>query len=339
MPPEATPQPKPAEAPKPAAAKPDAAASPPPANGASAQTPPVPAGSGETPPPEPAKAKDRAELRREGFKLRQERKAIKDEREGFKTQLQQLQAQIKALEGTATEAQKLKADREAYLRDPIRWAAENGGPDAEKSIRGYVEQATPEKAIRESYTTAEQAKAETARLAKELEDFKAQQVKDREEAQKRQAEAHRDGSATSFSRSIMANAAKYPYLSTMYSEAQIKAKALEFHDMAFKAGESYTFDEVADAFEKSVKQEYEKGEERRKALLGAAQAAEPGSAPGVEAKPVPGSGRRDDSNGPGTSTTPPKPKPQRILTRKEQAAHDIALLRAAAEKDARASKH
>lgn len=299
-------------------------------------------------PPAPAKAKDLAAVSRQGFKLREAtrlaKQAAASAQSAFTQQLEPLRAQL----GDLTKAQKeWQAERAAILADPVSWAEKNGRP-AEQTISGYVAKGTPEEAIR---LAREEAAAATA-AAKELREALAKRDTDaaaeKEEGAKAARAAAEKGACVAFTRSVVAKAKTFPFINAMYSPEEIEAKAAQFQAIAAKeewtdetgkkrVGKQYPFEEVAKAFEANAKAAHDK-RQARLAELTSSQEEEPGTAPGVQAKPVPGNGRREGTNGPGTTRTaltPEKPKAKpRALTIAEQRKADLQMIQDAQRKDA-----
>lgn len=311
-------------------------------------SPPVPdTPAGETPPdgkkvdaaPAPAKAKDRAALAREGFRLRQERRALADREKAAKAETDAKLADMAAkLEALSKDKEKLAAEREEWLKDPIAFA-EKHGRKPDDVVTGYVQRNTPEAAAAETRRLLEEERKAREKLEADLaeRDKKAaEQEKQRQEQQKASVLA---AQVQGFTQAVRAAGKKYPHLNALYEDSEISAKAAEFQKMALERGESHSFDEVANAFERFAKAAHEKKEAKRLELL-TPEEGEPASAAGVSAKPVPGNGRREGNHGPGQRTAPKAepPKLSRRLTRAEQDAADLAALKKATAADRAANK-
>jgi hypothetical protein len=177
-------------------------------------------------------------------------------------------------------------------------------------------------------------------LEKQIAADREREKKERDEAAAKQRDAQLMAQVTGFVHAVTSAGKKYPYLNFMYEKSEIQAKAAETQRLALANGEVLSFDDVADAFEKFAKAAYERKEAKRLELL-TPDEGEPATAAGVQAKPVPGNGRREGTSGPGTTRTTPKPeapKLSRRLTRAEQDAADLAALKAATAKDRAAVK-
>jgi len=339
----ATPKPPPGGAP-PTPAQGAPSAKPPGGDSAAASDPNAPASPG------PVKAKDHAALAREAFELRQRQKAIRAKEQEWTKERETLAAQAKEAETLRNELAAAKADREAFLKDPIAWAQKHGGAKAEQAIQAWLNSTTPEKALAELREADAKRASEVEELKAELKRRDEAAAKEREETQRQQAAAAEQALVRGFVSAVTSDAKKYPHLNALFEPEQIAAKAREFSEMAKReewideagnrrVGKAYSFAEVANAFEQYAKRVYDKQEERRKSLLTPSEeGAEPGTALGVQTKPAPGNGRREGTNGPGTSTTPKPEKKPRILTRREQEREDLAKLRAAMAKDAETAK-
>lgn len=297
-------------------------------------------------PPAPAKAADKAAVAREAFRLREARRDVGKQVAALQEQHTKALADMKAqLDELAVGQKSWQEERKAFLADPIEWAQKNGHK-AEDAIRGYVAKGTPEAAIEAARKEAAEARASADELKKLREQDKVDREKEREDGQKQAKAAAEQGACKAFTRSVTADAKKYPHINAMYEPAEIEAKAAEFQRLAAAeewtdaggnkhVGKAYPFDDVANAFERSAKAAYEK-KQARIAELTSSPDEEPGPALGIQKKLVPGNGRREGTNGPDAERAPkPKPKP-RTLTREEQAKEDMALLRKAFEQDAKA---
>jgi colicin import membrane protein len=352
MPPEATPAAAPA--PKAEPAKPAPAATPP--AGGSGSHPAAQAGADSAAaakpgdPPAPAKARDQATLAREAARFRQARREANSQVEAIKAEYETKFAETKRqLDTLASESKAWQEERQAFLADPIEWAQKHGGATAEKAIQSFVAKGTPEAAIAEAKREAAEAKAATEELKKLREQDKADRETERAESEKQARAAAESGACKAFARTITVEAKKYPYINALYSAEEIESKAAQFQQIAAKeewtdeqgrkrVGKAYPFDEVAKAFEQGAKIAYDKRQARLAELTAPADG-DPESASGIQMKPVPGNGRREGNRGPKTGAeSPPKPKPSRILSRKEQEDADRAMLREAMRKDLEAAK-
>jgi hypothetical protein len=337
---------QPAAQPTPDVAKPAPAANPP----AASSSPAAQAGAdsaapvgGKDKPAEgaaPPKAKDLASLRREGFRLRQFRKELQA---GTEKQIAEMKAQLDGVlaKHSAAEAKaaQLEKEREEALKDPISWA-EKHGRKADDTVTGYVKKNTPEAAIEDTKREVAEERAKREALEKQIAADREREKKEREEQAAKQRETALAQQVNGFVYNVTNAPKKYPYLNFMYEKHEIQAKAAETQKLALANGEVLSFDDVADAFDKFAKAAYERKEAKRLELL-TPEEGEPATAAGVQAKPVPGNGRREASSGPGTTRTTPKPevpKLSRRLTRAEQDAADLAALKAATAKDRAATK-
>lgn len=262
----------------------------------------------------PPRAADIGNFARRRHQLSEQAKAVK-------AQARELAAQKQAMAERDAARDKELADMRAALEalkkgNPLVAAAERG-EDVNAHIRDFVEKTSTERSVEE----LKQQLAERDRRDAERE---AAAAKQREEAQRAQEEAGERQAIEGFARNLIAEAEKYPYVATLWNPERIKLAAAEIHVWAKGLKKSVSFEEVAEHLNKLAKREDSEQQERRKRLPPSQDG--PGTEPRVQAPP--GSGPR--ANGPAPRT--PK-EPKRPLTRDEQEAEDLAMLRAASEKD------
>jgi hypothetical protein len=209
---------------------------------------------------------------------------------------------------------------ERYKRDPIVTSAREGG-DAESAIRSFVSETAPEKLIRE----------QNERLAKLELELKERDRRAKEE-QKKQEQAAVSASLDNAAGLMFQNADKFPYTASEWTPQDVRSYIQTIYDWSQKEGRVVQVEEVHDYLERCAKAVHDYRQARREKLLAAKIAPAPApekSANGRETRQA--APEKAKASGPQSSTSPVKRS--KILTRDEQEAQDLALLKAAAAKD------
>jgi len=279
--------------------------------------------------PKPATSQDYAAVSRERERLRQARKEL-----GAKTT--ELEAKHKA---EAERAAKLEADM-AAMRAELEEARTDGlmystkhGKKAEELIRKYVGATAPEQLAAGAISEVEALKRELAEFKKSAADRELKESQAKEQLAKQQSEQAALARVAGAFSAMKREEKKCPYVFSEWSEAEIQAKLREVDSFAISKGASYTFDEVMSFLDKAAKTVYDQRAANRARLL-AEEAANPGSPPGIQVRASRGNGPPGKSE-PATRTAPKSLEARRRLTREEEEAQDLAMLRKASAEDAK----
>jgi hypothetical protein len=307
--------------PAPVRTEPIPQAEPPPPEATEAQPTTTPAAEA----PKPARSRDLAAVARDQYAARQAVKQAAVEARQWQAQLEQERSQ-RATE--QRELQELRTLRERLKSGEALALSTELGVDPNKTIEDYVGKSAPEKQLEA--------------LRKELEQEKAERqawLRAREEEQ-RQAHANNMANAErqqlqSFVPYVTGNSQKWPHLVAEFEPEEIVAEAKRIQDWAKQVrwtaddgreyiGVQYSYDAVAEAIDKKAKLLHDKRTERRNKLL----------SPQVE-RETPASAT-EHKNGQTKTPTRTDAKSRRSLpmNREQEAAHDLAVLRAAMAKDA-----
>lgn len=287
-----------------------------------AATEPEPAPEVVAEPPKP-KARDHAEFARR-------RRALEDKAKAVAHRERQLQEQAARFETQNAERDRLLAEMSKKLEqwekgNPLA-VAQAAGRDIDGTIREYLQQGTPE-------ALAKEARAELEALKRELRAKDEAQTARERERQERGEQAAREARKAGFVQSLTADAKKFPYLNHEFDEAQLLDITARFDEWAAREGKAYTYEQAASELERLAKLRYAEFEPRRAALF------RDQSNPSAPAPVSAGSGNGHPVSRPETArraapAPAPKPKPKsRALTKAEEAEADLALLRAATQKD------
>jgi hypothetical protein len=220
------------------------------------------------------------------------------------------------------------ADLKARVKsDAIAVSVEHGG-NPEENIRGYVEKTAPERKIEALERRLAEKDAEEQRRREAWE-------KQEQERQQRALEQAQDIACRSFVQTIRADRDKARYLNAELEDEEIYAAARQVQAFALQNSTSYSFEEVRDFLDKQAKLIHDKRTQRRTELLRPDEGT-PGTAPETAANgQASGNGHRD-THRPTTRTGPKPParQPPKQLSREEEEAEDLAMLRTAFAKDA-----
>lgn len=256
-----------------------------------------------------------------------ERAARRAERD--RTAREDAERQIKAAEERYQEAHKARLAAEEmvarYKRDPIVATARDGG-DVEASIRSFVELTAPEKLIRE-------ANERIAKLERE-----ALETKQRTEQQRREDQQASLQLALNNAGDAMTDDTRFPHANLVWTPEQMRAQVRAVYDWGVKNGKSYTVKETHDYLERCAEIQYKKDEARRAVirarLSGQTPPAPPTAKQNGQSVRQPAPERRTSASGPVTRTaSTAEKKRSRTLQREQEAAADLAALKAAVAKD------
>lgn len=259
------------------------------------------------------------------------RRGLREKGKELRNGFAQLEAQRKALAEKDAEREKELADLRARVE---KW--EKGNPlehveDPSKVVRDYVEKTAPERQIAQLW---EKNKELEAKLAQRDKDFEAREAeKERKAAEERDAQlaqrrAHANAQEqAAFTRLLRSRAAEFPEAHELYSDEEIASQAAQIQAWALKNNRPVPVDDALKFLNKQAAAVLSQREERRKALQSDPQRSSSTEHSGK--KPPPGNGRRE--SGPAPAATPKRP-PAR-MTRAEEEAHDLAMLRDAQARD------
>ena len=261
-------------------------------------------------------------------------------RHALSNQAKEVKAEKRAIEAQRAEWTKEREasnKRVADLEAKIESLAKGNpllreGVDPDKTIQEFLKAGTPEaKAFDLERRLNEERDART-RLEADIKTEREERTKAAAEAQKRAAAQEEHGALQNFTRVVTgAEKTQFPYLNSEFSPEEIFAMATEVHEGGKKSGKQYSFEVVGKHLEDHAKKVYAWREDRRKVNLGGSQEAPP--APASRVQTPPGNGRRATVQQP--HAVAPKPKvPDRRLTRDEEEAADLEMLRRANAADA-----
>ena len=279
----------------------------------------------------PAEPKTPAELARESRLKGEERarlKRVKAKSDELHRQRQEFAAQQQAWH-ESRKGEDAKRDAEiAALRKQLEGnPLLREGVDTNGILKEFVEQGTPEGEIRALRKRLEDQEKSFAARFDELHNA----TRTRQEEEQRRLEAIQqtqdENTFHSFAAWIGApeNAKEFPHLNAVYSADEIRQQARAVADWAKRNKRVYTGRQVAVYLEKTAETEYKSREDRRLAFFGNPQSASApaGKAPIKATPPVPGHGQPRINK-----------SVQRAMTKEEEEAHDLALLRKATKADA-----
>jgi hypothetical protein len=313
-----------------------------------AETPAVaettPAPSAETPnvkPPEGDKPAETApsaptapsvsqkEKNRQAFAERAKRRSERDRlhAETVQRQADQRVAEATARVEAAEKARQAAEDRIArYDKDPIVEAARSG-KDVEASIKSFISETAPEKLIR----------AQNERIEAQAEELRS--IRKSVEEREQQAAARNVAYAIDSVAQSLTDDAKFPHVNLVWEPAQIRAKVQEIHEWGVKNGKAYSLKEIQDYLEHHSKELYTRAEERRERIRARLKGETPASA--TEKAPA-SNGQTPRQPAPETrklaapttrTVSPAEVRRSRTRQREAEEAADVAILKAAAERD------
>ena len=273
-------------------------------------------------PPKP-KARDHADFARRRATLDEKARAVAERERQVNQALQIAQQQDQERQRQIAE---LSKKLEAWEKGNPLAIAQAAGRNIDEAVREFVQGTTPE-------SLAKKALEEAAALKRELQEERDRKRQQDEEYQKQAAARQRESVRHQFVAEIVKDPTRFPYLNHEFTEDLLLEYTVKFDTWAESQGKSYTFEQATSELERLAKVRYETLEARRASLFGSkpsAPAQTAGSSIGrSEASPPPA--RRVAA--PPEVRGKPKSRQEMQRLRDEQAAQDLAILRAARLQD------